>query len=180
MKKGFTLIELMVVIVIVVIITVTSIVGISASRSRRQVKTTAENLESFLTEARAEATSPDDTSFGVAKLRLEISTSGVRLYKVNASNSNLGEMSSPKFSIPGGISVTANGSMTHLTTGCFSANPCDYFSFNTSSSSTLSIGQITNTNPAAAASIGIRVSNGNDSYQVTDDVLTGLITITQL
>lgn len=72
MKSGFTLIELLVAIGIVVLLTAASLTGITASKNRRQVKTTAEKLKYTINEAIAQAKTPDDTLHNLYKIQIRI------------------------------------------------------------------------------------------------------------
>lgn len=72
MKRGFTLIELMVVIGIVVLLTVGSIVGLVSTSTRRQAKSTAEKLQYVIKQAVSEAKNPNDSTYGLYKIEIDI------------------------------------------------------------------------------------------------------------
>ena len=72
MKKGLTLIELAVVIGIVLLLVFGVLTGLSMSRQRREVKTTAEKLKSMILEARSRAMNPSDDAYGLKGYQIRI------------------------------------------------------------------------------------------------------------
>ena len=72
MKKGLTLIELAVVIGIVLLLVFDVLTGLSMSRQRREVKTTAEKLKSMILEARSRAMNPSDDAYGLKEVDIRI------------------------------------------------------------------------------------------------------------
>lgn len=166
-KRGFTLIEILIAIGIIVILTSLTIYGLTSARSRRSVKTTAEKLKTFLVEARGSATTPSATSFGLACMRVKYdkTNSLINVFEVknNCDQSGLEAIKATStFNIPKGISLTIpppnqNG-----------------FSF---SATEPTIGQI-----VEEKNIVITLSDAqNDkyqlTYQLTIDQITGLIEI---
>lgn len=184
----------MVVIGIVVVLTVGSIAGISASRSQRQVKTTAEKLKSFLMEARSMAMNPSDTSFGVAYIKVKIypytytldssKTNKIELQGLDKNGAETGGVIK-SFGLPSGISIDAeksspNGNLNSIDTG---SKLYYYFTFDANSSSTIGqMGDILPTKFDIFLKIGppdkIGASSISDEvYKVDMNASTGLITI---
>src|SRR3972149_9924248 len=62
----------MVVIGIVVLLTAGSVAGISASRTHKQARDSAERIKSFLTDARSRAMTPRDSDFNMKYIRVRI------------------------------------------------------------------------------------------------------------
>ena len=209
MKKGFTLIELMVVIFIVVILTAGSIAGISASRSRKQVKTTAEKLKYVIEEAIAEARTPSDSSFGVQKIEVDVYPNyssdqslknQVKVYNVVGNTKTEIARLSFKLQKQNGVYLSfpdaSPGNSTQGSMSCVSVNlsqpsNCDhipnvnflkYYYFKISATGN-NIGQITDMNPSISTSVSINVNSGNpsgsDVYIVNINALTGLVRVTK-
>lgn len=173
--NGFTLIEIMLVIAIVIILVAGSIAGMTASRDRRNVKTTADRLKYFLEEARAKAVTPDDTSFGVVKIMIKVfpesyaaNPNQIRAYTETASNV---ETEIAKFEAPKGITVSVPQSPTD---GNMSTNGGYYFGFDAMTE----IGQLTNRAPTAGSNdpVYIEVSDSSDKYDLIINN-SGLITV---
>lgn len=72
MKRGFTLIELMVVIGVIVILTVGSITGLVLTSKRQQVKATAQRLQYIIASAFSQAQNPSDDVFGLTGIEVDI------------------------------------------------------------------------------------------------------------
>lgn len=192
MKKSFTLIELMVVIGLVVLLTAASVAGISASRNRRQVKTTAEKVKSFLMEARSRAMNPDDTSFGVTGIGVRVypSTSSdvskIKTFKIVSGIPN-SEVSEFKFSkgidvgpgdnSSGVSSINNKGNMKCDPINCI--NPVFYF-FTFEANSAATLGQIKDSGTDSDGNktpIFITVTDGSQTYTLKMNNITGIITI---
>ena len=81
MKKAFTLIELLVVIGIIVLLTAMSVYLLTASRNKRQVKSTAEQIKSFLMEARSSAMNTADSDTNVTYYEVQLNSGQLELLK---------------------------------------------------------------------------------------------------
>ncbi|KKQ18129.1 MAG: hypothetical protein US31_C0009G0028 [Berkelbacteria bacterium GW2011_GWA1_36_9] len=182
MKRGFTLIELMVVIAIAVILTIGSIAGISASRSRKQVKTTAEKLKYVIEEAISEARAPSDSSFGVQKIEVDV-------YPNYSSDQSL--KNQVKVYNVVGNTKTEIARLSFISVNLSQPSNCDhipnvnflkYYYFKISATGN-NIGQITDMNPSISTSVSINVNSGNpsgsDVYIVNINALTGLVRVTK-
>ncbi|MCL5407702.1 MAG: prepilin-type N-terminal cleavage/methylation domain-containing protein [Patescibacteria group bacterium] len=190
MKKGFTLIELMVVIGIVILITIGSIAGIAASRNRRQVKTTAEKLKYVIAEAISEARSPNDSVFGLEKIEVyiypynSITTAMQNQIKVyncfNSACTSKVEDTKLSFKASKGTYIDATNQPSG---GNMNKNGTDYY-FRISAKGS-SIGQIVDcqtcqASPPTFDSVFLKVmasDGGGDIYDVKTYINSGLVVI---
>lgn len=189
MKKGFTLIELLVVIAIMAFLVVAAISSLSRSRTSREVKTTAENLRNFLTEARAMAMNPGAASFGTKKITIRINIDGIQTIKMYEEETNLPSFNkelSPNFNPPSKIKILPPSNSNPQDKGNMECSlNCGspsyyYFSFlaKEQTNPPRSIGQITDSkNQNKPILINVEDSSGTIKFQLTLDHLTGNIGI---
>lgn len=193
MKRSFTLIELMVVIGLVVLLTVGTIAGISASRSKKQVKATADRLRSVISDAVSYAQHPSDTDFGLQKIQIRIypwnssDLSGlenvVKVYNISTTGV---EVEKNSFKAPGGVYLNSDnppdsGNMRCPPLGSCGVNPTYYY-FSVWASSN-QVGQITDiTSGSAEDKVYLTVSDtqdrsGQENYKVKVFINSGLVTV---
>lgn len=118
MKKGFTLIELMVVIGVIVILTVGSITGLVYSSKEKNVRGTADKLRSVISAAVSLAQAPNEGDFGTYKIQVRVYTSDsslvndqnkVKVFKctTNLPDSCVSEITGLSFEAPDGVFIDA-------------------------------------------------------------------------
>lgn len=110
MKKGFTLIEMLVVIAIAGMLAVISFSSYSSIRKVRDVQVTAQRVSDLLSQARADAISPKNS--GVTAVSITY-TSGILSAKENDSSSTL----VAKLTLPTGVSLVGFSSISFDYTG---------------------------------------------------------------
>jgi len=178
LKKSFTLLELLIVVAILLLLVVGAVVGLSVTRSKRQVKTTAEKLKTLMVEAHAAALAPSDAVFGLKKIQVQIYPADkgnkVSVVEVTSSSKEI-----QKLAIPSGIQVGPSAPPTNGNMSCSPdcGNPSYYyFSFVANNPNTL--GQITDVG-SQSENVKIKVANasGTDVYTLNVDRLTGNVTI---
>ncbi|HLB95417.1 MAG TPA: hypothetical protein VJK26_00740 [Patescibacteria group bacterium] len=201
MKKSFTLIELMVVIGIVVLLTAGSVAGISASRTRKQARDSAERIKSFLTDARSRAMAPRDSDFNMKYIQVRIypfdstveaNRNKIFLYKLNRDNP-IGEDTSDvridEQVVSRGAFLDADiysspGLLKECVTPCVQTRTKDsnlvYFYYNYKMTGLL-LGQIQPATSGPESNVTLRTDNDNafqnDYYQINLDGASGMIRI---
>ena len=182
-SRGFSLIELLVVISITALLVVAGVSSLSHSKTSRQVKTTAENLRNFLTEARSLAMNPEASSFGTEKIVVQIDqdVNNRTLVKLIEVKSDGPVPLQKNFLSPSKVKIipsTPDGDNMKCIGDCASSPASWYFSFLAKDDPPRSIGQIAdNRNPGP---IKINVESGSIKFQLTVDQLTGNIGIENL
>lgn len=184
MKRGFTLIELMVVITLVVLLTIGSIYFLSVANERRQTKTTVEKVKSIIEQAVSMARIPSDTEFGLEKIQIRIiigEPNEVKVYRIYKNNNPTPtEETKLYYKVPDGVYLIddklPNNNMTKLPDPNNPANSYYYFSVDAKGSQ---IGQLTDT-PNSVYPVFFNVFNKsgiNDAdYKITVFPDSGMVT----
>ena len=185
-SRGFTLIELLVVIAIMAFLVVAAISSLSRSRTSREVKTSAENLRNFLTEARSLAMNPESTSFGTEKIIIQINKNGDLISLSEKKTERTATPLSQNFKPPSKVKIIppTNSNPTNGNMKCepICGNPSFYyFSFLAKEDQDRGIGQITDSkNKNKPILINVEDSSGTIKFQLTINHLTGNIGIEKI
>ena len=171
-KKGFTLIELIVVITIIGILTTISAVVIMNMRAQRNVKAAAEQVRNLILEAHSYAISPKNiNNYPGIKVDLVVSSgrdaSGnlIEQFVRVSQRFTVGESEANQ------TSVVDKGFSKSIRINC-TPNPCIRFE----ASDANTIGQT----PSVNNDITVSDLAGNETYKIVTDKITGNVTITKV